>query len=584
VAIASRIDALPAEERAALLDASVVGKVFWRGSLEAMDHHDVAETLDALEARDLIRRERTSSMSGDAEYTFRHVLIRDVAYGTLRRPDRRTRHTAVAHYLERMAGEQVRDIAWLLAHHWREAGESSRAVEYLLIAAEAARDSWAVEEAIRLYDSAVELAGDDESRVRIRLLRGLALVRLEEYEQAEKDLGELLPELDGLDEVEALLGRGRAAQWTEQTEVAIASAEQAIALAERVGSRELLAPAHGRLSQAVAMRGDAGDLDRATEIGDRALEMWIPRTRLDELAEHNVMHAHTYYWTGRFDEAVGLARAGRTVAVDSGSREALLRGGTLEGASLAAMGRYEEALAVFDERIALAREMGRPVRVISNYSTVALRDIYDIDEARRRNEEALDGMAWTSFNMPWQNALVDHVFNDLLAGDVGAAQTRWPQVWDDVSKGKAWQRWMLVGKMTEARAEIELETGRYEVAAEWAIKAIEMAKAVGHRKYEIAARIVLGSALVGMRKATDAVEHLRTAVTEADELGTPPGRWRARAALGRALAAIDRDDEVGRLLAEAAEIIEAVASTLAPERAERFLGADAVRQILSGGV
>jgi len=165
VAIASRIDALPAEERAALLDASVVGKVFWRGSLEAMDHDDVAETLDALEARDLIRRERTSSMGGDTEYTFRHVLIRDVAYGTLRRPDRRTRHAAVAHYVENMAGEQVRDIAWLLAHHWREAGEPGRAVEYLLIAAEAARDSWAVEEAIRLYDSAFELASDAPSNV-----------------------------------------------------------------------------------------------------------------------------------------------------------------------------------------------------------------------------------------------------------------------------------------------------------------------------------------------------------------------------------------------------------------------------------
>src|SRR5437764_11201149 len=89
VAIASRIDALPAEERAALLDASVVGEVLWRGSLEAMEHHDAADTLDALEARDLIRREPTTRLSGDAEYTFKHVLIRDVAYATLPRADRR---------------------------------------------------------------------------------------------------------------------------------------------------------------------------------------------------------------------------------------------------------------------------------------------------------------------------------------------------------------------------------------------------------------------------------------------------------------------------------------------------------------
>jgi tetratricopeptide (TPR) repeat protein len=124
----------------------------------------------------------------------------------------------------------------------------------------------------------------------MRLLRGLVLVRLEEYERAVTELGELLPELEGLDEVEAVLARGRAAEWTEQTDLALEMAERAIALAERLDARELLGPAYGRLSQAYAMRGDDGDLDRAKETGDRALEIWIPATRTDELAEHNVMH------------------------------------------------------------------------------------------------------------------------------------------------------------------------------------------------------------------------------------------------------------------------------------------------------
>ena len=157
---------------------------------------------------------------------------------------------------------------------------------------------------------------------------------MEEYDDADRELGELLPELDGLDELEASLARGRSAQWTEQTDLAIEMAERAIALAERLDAKEQLAPAYGRLSQALAMRGDPGDLDRAKETGDHALRIWTPETHLDELAEHNVMHAHTYYWTGRFAEGVELARAGRAIAVDSGSREALLRGGTREGASL----------------------------------------------------------------------------------------------------------------------------------------------------------------------------------------------------------------------------------------------------------
>jgi tetratricopeptide (TPR) repeat protein len=295
------------------------------------------------------------------------------------------------------------------------------------------------------------------------------------------------------------------------------------------------------------------------------------------------MHAHTYYWTGRFDDAVELARAGRTIAVDSGSREALLRGGTLEGASLAAMGRYEEALAVFDERIALGREMARPVRVILNYSTVALRDIYDLDEARRRNEEALEQMGWSSFNMPWQNALVDLVFDDLLAGDIGSAEARWPKVWDDVSAGQAWQRWMLVGKMAAARAELALHGGRHEEAADWAIKAMEMARPVGRKKYETAARITLGRALVAMGRPSEAVDELRIAVSDADGLGTPPARWQARAAFGQALLESGLDDEAGASYAEAGRIIEEMASGLAPERAKRLLSVDPIQEVLKAG-
>jgi class 3 adenylate cyclase/tetratricopeptide (TPR) repeat protein len=583
VAIASRIDALPSAERTALLDASVVGKVFWRGSLQALDHDHVEDVLDILETRDLIRREPVSRMRGDTEYTFKHVLIRDVAYGTLARGDRRTRHAAVARYVEEVAGEQVRDVAWLLAHHWREAGEPDRAVEYLLVAAERARDSWATGEAVRLYDSALELAGDDLTRLRVRLSRGLALVRLEEYERAVEELGELLPELEGDDELEALLGRGRSAQWTEQTDLAIETAERAIALAEELDARELLPPALGRLSQALAMRGDPGDLDEATEAGDRALTIWVPGKRLHEFAEHNVLHAHTYYWTGRFPEGIELAKAGRAAAVDSGSREALLRGGTLEGASLAAMGRYEEAIAIFDERIALCREMERPVPVHLNYSTVALRDIFDLDEARRRNEEALGEMVWSSFNMPWHNAEVDLVFDDLLAGDIGSAEARWPKAWDDILAAKAWQRWMLVGKLASARAELAVHGGRYDEAAEWASKGMDLARPVGRRKYETASRITLGRALLGLKRTSDAVAQLRTAVAEADGLGTPPARWMGRATLGKALLAAGRDDDAARMFTEARGIIDEVASGLAAERAQRFLAADPIQEILEMG-
>jgi predicted ATPase len=95
-AIASRIDALPPASRPTLLAASVIGKHFWRGVLRAIDDVDgTDEALGALEARDLIRRESVSQVQDDAEFSFKHILIREVAYATLPRADRRRRHAAV---------------------------------------------------------------------------------------------------------------------------------------------------------------------------------------------------------------------------------------------------------------------------------------------------------------------------------------------------------------------------------------------------------------------------------------------------------------------------------------------------------
>jgi class 3 adenylate cyclase len=89
--VSARLDALPPGERTVLLDAAVVGKVFWTGALERMSSGqlDLAELLDSLEGRDLIRREPVSRLRGDQQFSFKHDLIRDAAYATLPRPQRR---------------------------------------------------------------------------------------------------------------------------------------------------------------------------------------------------------------------------------------------------------------------------------------------------------------------------------------------------------------------------------------------------------------------------------------------------------------------------------------------------------------
>lgn len=175
--VTARLDALPGEERALLLSAAVMGKVFWRGPVErvADDCASLGDTLAALERRDLIRREAISAIAGEQQYTFRHMMIRDAAYEMLPRARRQELHADLARYLEQEApgvGEAVAQMA----RHWREAGEGARAVGYFIEAGEEAERGWAMMHAGSLYREALDLVPEGDAAVRRDLRRRLAMV------------------------------------------------------------------------------------------------------------------------------------------------------------------------------------------------------------------------------------------------------------------------------------------------------------------------------------------------------------------------------------------------------------------------
>jgi predicted ATPase len=140
-----------------------VGKVFWREVLERLrpDRADLPALLGSLERRDLIRREASSSIKGDQQFSFKHGLIREVAYLTLPRDERRRCHRTTAEYLENVSSLRAGDADATLAYHWREAGDAVKALEYLLAAADVAGRGWAKGRAARLYAQALELVPDD---------------------------------------------------------------------------------------------------------------------------------------------------------------------------------------------------------------------------------------------------------------------------------------------------------------------------------------------------------------------------------------------------------------------------------------
>lgn len=180
--VTARLDALPADERALLVDAAVVGRVFWRGALtQSWDDATLTRLLGRLDSRDLVHREMVSMIEGEQQFAFKHGLIRDVAYELLPRRRRLERHAEVAEFLEAASLTGTEAVA-ATARHWRDGGRPERAVDYFLTAAELTGRGWAKDSAAMFYGEALScLPEDDERRPMVRakqLVHGVAAMHV----------------------------------------------------------------------------------------------------------------------------------------------------------------------------------------------------------------------------------------------------------------------------------------------------------------------------------------------------------------------------------------------------------------------
>ena len=176
--LAARIDLLDPVEKRALQRAAVVGRVFWPepvGRLLNGDRDRLRETLDRLEGRELVASRLSSSIAGEQEFTFKHILTREVAYDTLPRRERAAAHAAVAFWIEETAGQRSGEFTELLAYHYLEAYRSSReepgaseeterlrqrAFVSVLGVAEQSRSRFALGKAAAMAEKALDLATD----------------------------------------------------------------------------------------------------------------------------------------------------------------------------------------------------------------------------------------------------------------------------------------------------------------------------------------------------------------------------------------------------------------------------------------
>ena len=172
--ILARVDRLDPAQRRVLTAASVIGRRFGLSLLAGVagGEEELREPLRELQRIDLIRQGRRWPQP---EFRFKHVLIQEAVYRTIVGTERRRLHQETAQWLEERA-DAGDDTLALLAHHWLAAENEDKAVSFLTLAGDKARQEYALDEAIGHYRELLPLLERrGESRAMALVLLKLAL-------------------------------------------------------------------------------------------------------------------------------------------------------------------------------------------------------------------------------------------------------------------------------------------------------------------------------------------------------------------------------------------------------------------------
>jgi predicted ATPase len=249
--IAARIDNLSAESKSVLQRAAVIGRVFWRGAVEHLTSANgtLDALLDDLLQRELILRESRSSITGEKAYRFKHVLIREVAYSGLSKEARAQLHAAFAVWLKENAGDELIEIR---AHHLDQAA-------HLLAELDGAAPAELAAEAAAALTAA-----------------GKRAIAREAYRSARKLLVRAV-------ELEPTLRRrysAARAAW-RLGDLAAVSVEMEKVRAEAEAENDLLTQALALTALGDATMRQSGDVTRAQELVDKALQLQGDKTDPD---------------------------------------------------------------------------------------------------------------------------------------------------------------------------------------------------------------------------------------------------------------------------------------------------------------
>jgi class 3 adenylate cyclase/tetratricopeptide (TPR) repeat protein len=324
--IASRLDGLAPDDRALVSDAAVLGQSFSIAGLSAVSGLQPSELetrLRVLVRREILAIDADPRSPERGQYAFVQALIREVAYATLTRADRKARHLAAARFFESLGSDE---LAGGLAGHYLAAHANSpegaerealgaQARIALRAAAERAADLGAHEQAITFYEQALTVTTDSVEAAGLHERAAESAAVIQRTDDADTHFRA------SLERRAAMNDRAAEARTIAQYGSALLSAyrfEPALALLAAASERfadladdAALATLNGQLARAYFLNDEHR---RAVEVSDRVLEAAEHADLVDVVADTLITRGSALAVLGRRYEGIGVIEAGQRLA------------------------------------------------------------------------------------------------------------------------------------------------------------------------------------------------------------------------------------------------------------------------------
>ena len=370
--IAARLDGLSEEERRVLQDGAVLGKSFSRAALAALaglDEADLAPLLASLVRKEVLSLQADARSPEHGNYGFLQDLVRRVAYETLSRHDRKSRHLAVADHLAGTPAEE--EVAEVIASHLLAAFEAVpdaddaeelkvRAATALVRAGERASSLGAFAEAQRYFEQAEDLAADERARADLAARAGEVAWRANKPDESRALLERAHSAYEELaDPVAAARVASRLADCDfidGHPPAAVKRLEPALAALEAAEASLEIAPVAAQLGRYLYFSGED---EHALPYLERALTLAEALDQPETLVEAmNTKAVIIFNPRQRPREGMILLEGALAIALENDLHQAALRAYNNRGACLWVLGEFRALIANAERALQLARRVG----------------------------------------------------------------------------------------------------------------------------------------------------------------------------------------------------------------------------------